>query len=181
MHFKIFCFLGLVFNQLGHVTYLHNLGFRKVIVDYWKASVRRSSFLEHISNVIWETLSRAKHVDEKLAWEGEVGSEYEVFFTPLETSNVVQLWNLWKLPLKVTTQMLLHYALCPLLQSSLLKIRLIEGLVASQLHRLPNLYIIFRLHDALPTPRRTQMWVQVKDSRRESSWGTFPNSQHFEG
>jgi len=53
--------------------------------------VRRSSFLEHISNVIWETLSRAKHVDEKLAWEGEVGSEYEVFFTPLETSNVVQL------------------------------------------------------------------------------------------
>jgi hypothetical protein len=35
--------------------------------------------------------------------------------------------------------------------------------------------------DALPTPWRTQMWVQVEDSGRERSQGTLPNSQHFEG
>jgi hypothetical protein len=46
--------------------------------------------LEHVSNVVWETLSRAKHVDEKLAWEGEVGSEDEVFFTLPKTSNAAQ-------------------------------------------------------------------------------------------
>jgi hypothetical protein len=27
-------------------------------------------------------LSKARHVNEKLAWEGKVGSEDEVFFTP---------------------------------------------------------------------------------------------------
>jgi hypothetical protein len=59
-----------------------------------------------------------------LAWEGEVGSEDEVFFTLPKTSNAAQFWKLWKLPLKVVTQMLLHYVLCPLLQSNLLKIRL---------------------------------------------------------
>ncbi len=42
----------------------------------------RSSSLKHVSNVAWETLSKARHVDEKLAWEGKVGSEDEVFFTP---------------------------------------------------------------------------------------------------
>jgi hypothetical protein len=35
--------------------------------------------------------------------------------------------------------------------------------------------------DALPTPWRTQMWVQVKDNGRGRSRGTFPSSQHFEG
>jgi hypothetical protein len=38
--------------------------------------------LKHVSNVAWETLNKARHVDEKLAWEGKVGSEDEVFFTP---------------------------------------------------------------------------------------------------
>ncbi len=42
----------------------------------------RSSFLKHVSNAIWETLNKARHVNEKLAWEGKVGSEDEVFFTP---------------------------------------------------------------------------------------------------
>jgi hypothetical protein len=35
--------------------------------------------------------------------------------------------------------------------------------------------------DALPTPWRTQMWVQVKDSGRGRSRDAFPSSQHFEG
>ncbi len=42
----------------------------------------------------------------------------------------------------------------------------------------------FRLYtaiDALPTPYRTQMWVQVKDNRRRRSWDALPSSQHFEG
>jgi hypothetical protein len=36
-------------------------------------------------------------------------------------------------------------------------------------------------NDALPTPRKTQMWVQVEDNERGRSWGTLPSSQHFEG
>jgi hypothetical protein len=35
--------------------------------------------------------------------------------------------------------------------------------------------------DTLPTPWRTQMWVQVKDSRRGRSRGTLFSSQHFKG
>jgi hypothetical protein len=35
--------------------------------------------------------------------------------------------------------------------------------------------------DALPTPWRTQMWVQVKDSGRRRSREALPSSQHFEG
>jgi hypothetical protein len=35
--------------------------------------------------------------------------------------------------------------------------------------------------DALPTPWRTQMWVQVKDNGKGRSRGMLPNSQHFEG
>jgi hypothetical protein len=35
--------------------------------------------------------------------------------------------------------------------------------------------------DALPTPWRTQGWVQVKDSGRGRSRDAFPSSQHFEG
>jgi hypothetical protein len=35
--------------------------------------------------------------------------------------------------------------------------------------------------DALPTPCKTQKWVQVQDNRRGRSRGTFLNSQHFEG
>jgi hypothetical protein len=38
--------------------------------------------LKHVNNVIWESLSKARHVDEKWAWEGKVGSEDKVFFTP---------------------------------------------------------------------------------------------------
>ncbi len=49
----------------------------------------KSHIGKHISKVLWETLSRARHVDEKLAWDGkesEVGrveeeNEY-IFFTP---------------------------------------------------------------------------------------------------
>jgi hypothetical protein len=35
--------------------------------------------------------------------------------------------------------------------------------------------------DALPTPWRTQLWIQVKDSERRRSRDTLLNSQHFEG
>jgi len=35
--------------------------------------------------------------------------------------------------------------------------------------------------DALPTPRRTKMWVQIENNGRGKIWGTLPNSQHFEG
>ncbi len=35
--------------------------------------------------------------------------------------------------------------------------------------------------DALPTPWRTQMWVQVKDIGRRRSRDALPSSQHFEG
>ncbi len=45
----------------------------------------RSSSLKCINNVIWETLSKARNDDEKLAWEDEVQSEDDVFFTPLES------------------------------------------------------------------------------------------------
>jgi hypothetical protein len=37
------------------------------------------------------------------------------------------------------------------------------------------------LIDALPTPQRTQTWVQVENSERGRGWGTLPSSQHFEG
>jgi hypothetical protein len=37
------------------------------------------------------------------------------------------------------------------------------------------------LGDAFPTPWRTQMLVQVKDSGRKKSWGTFLSSQHLRG
>ncbi len=85
MHLRIFCFLGFVFNQLGHAIYLHNLGFKKVIANFWKANVPRSSSLKCVSNVVWETLSKARHVNENLAWEGKVGNEDEVFSTPPES------------------------------------------------------------------------------------------------
>jgi hypothetical protein len=35
--------------------------------------------------------------------------------------------------------------------------------------------------DALPTPWRTQMWVQMKDSGRGRSRDAVPSSQHLEG
>jgi hypothetical protein len=35
--------------------------------------------------------------------------------------------------------------------------------------------------DALPTPWRTQMWIQAKDSGRGRSRDTLLSSQHFEG
>jgi hypothetical protein len=42
-----------------------------VIVDQLRASVLKSSFSKCVSNVVWETLSRARYaIDEKLAWEG---------------------------------------------------------------------------------------------------------------
>jgi hypothetical protein len=38
-----------------------------------------------VNNVVWETLNRARFViDEKLAWEGEVENEDDVFFMPPE-------------------------------------------------------------------------------------------------
>jgi hypothetical protein len=37
------------------------------------------------------------------------------------------------------------------------------------------------LIDALPTPRRTQMWVPVENNGRRRSRGMLPGSQHFEG
>ncbi len=36
-------------------------------------------------------------------------------------------------------------------------------------------------YDALPTPWKIQMWVQVEDNWRVMSRGTFFNSQHLEG
>ncbi len=41
--------------------------------------------------------------------------------------------------------------------------------------------IMAKLTDALPTPWRTQMWVQMKDNRRRKSQDVLPSSQHFEG
>jgi hypothetical protein len=35
--------------------------------------------------------------------------------------------------------------------------------------------------DALWTPWRIQMWVQVKDNGRRRSRDALPSSQHFEG
>jgi hypothetical protein len=35
--------------------------------------------------------------------------------------------------------------------------------------------------DALPTPQKTQMWVQVENSGKVKSQGKLPSSQHFEG
>jgi hypothetical protein len=35
--------------------------------------------------------------------------------------------------------------------------------------------------DAPPTPRRTQMWVQLKDNERERSQDALPSSQHLKG
>jgi len=37
------------------------------------------------------------------------------------------------------------------------------------------------VNDALPTPWRTQMWIQIKNSGRRKSRSTLPSSQHFEG
>jgi hypothetical protein len=37
------------------------------------------------------------------------------------------------------------------------------------------------MYDALLTTRRTQMWVQVKDSGSGSGREAFPSSQHLEG
>jgi hypothetical protein len=31
----------------------------------------RSCIEKHINKVVWETLNKARHVDEKLAWDGE--------------------------------------------------------------------------------------------------------------
>jgi hypothetical protein len=42
-------------------------------------------------------------------------------------------------------------------------------------------YIVLITYDALPTPCRTQMWVQVKDNGRSRSRDALPSSQHFEG
>ncbi len=43
----------------------------------------RSNFSKCVSNVVWETLSKARYaIDEKLAWEREVESEDDVFFMP---------------------------------------------------------------------------------------------------
>ncbi len=43
--------------------------------------VHRSHIKKCISKVVWKTLNRAKHVDEKLKWDGEE-SEDDHFFTP---------------------------------------------------------------------------------------------------
>lgn len=43
--------------------------------------VHRSHIENCINKTMWETLSKARHVDEKLAWDGEE-SEYDHFFTP---------------------------------------------------------------------------------------------------
>jgi hypothetical protein len=40
---------------------------------------------------------------------------------------------------------------------------------------------IWWLYDALPTPWRTQMWVQVEDNEKGSNRSTLPSLQHFEG
>ncbi len=42
----------------------------------------KSSSSKHISKAVWETLSRARFANEKLAWEGEVESKDDVFFMP---------------------------------------------------------------------------------------------------
>jgi hypothetical protein len=48
--------------------------------------VLRSNFSKRVSNVVWETLSKARYtIDEKLAWEGEVESEDDVFLMPQKT------------------------------------------------------------------------------------------------
>jgi len=47
--------------------------------------------------------------------------------------------------------------------------------------RLPRNFMVFNFSDALPTPWRTQMWIQVKDNGRRRSRDTLPSSQHFEG
>ncbi len=39
-----------------------------------------------VNNVIWETLNKGRYaINEKLAWEGEVENEDNVFFMPLES------------------------------------------------------------------------------------------------
>jgi hypothetical protein len=40
---------------------------------------------------------------------------------------------------------------------------------------------VFLQYDALPTPWRTQMWVQVKDNGRRRSRDALPSSQHLRG
>jgi len=36
-------------------------------------------------------------------------------------------------------------------------------------------------YDALPTPWKIQMWIQVENNGRRRSRGTLPNSQQFDG
>jgi hypothetical protein len=43
----------------------------------------RSCIEKHISKAIWETLSKVRHVDEKLAWDGKESED--IFFTPLQS------------------------------------------------------------------------------------------------
>jgi hypothetical protein len=47
--------------------------------------MHRSCIEKRISKVVWETLSTARHADEKLAWDGEE-SEDDHFFTPPQSS-----------------------------------------------------------------------------------------------
>jgi hypothetical protein len=57
-----------------------------VIIDQLRASVLRSSFSKCVSNVVWETLSRARYVPLMRSWLGrEVESEDDVFFMPPES------------------------------------------------------------------------------------------------
>jgi hypothetical protein len=59
----------------------------------------RSHIEKHINKIVWETLSRARHVDEKLAWDGEesevgrVGEGNEdIFFTPSQSPIKNKCW-----------------------------------------------------------------------------------------
>lgn len=36
--------------------------------------------MKHVSNVIWDTLNKARNADDKLAWEDEVQSEDDVLW-----------------------------------------------------------------------------------------------------
>ncbi len=79
----LFLFLGFdVQSWLVLTIQSDSLGAKNVIADHSRASVLKSSSCKCISKVIWETLKRARFVDEKLAWEGEVESKDDVFFTP---------------------------------------------------------------------------------------------------
>jgi hypothetical protein len=45
--------------------------------------VHRSLKLKHISNAVWETLSKLRFANERLAWDGK-GNEDDIFFVPLK-------------------------------------------------------------------------------------------------